>query len=1270
MEVHYKVCTNTLPAGGEFVTCEVCDVRFKTYQIKERHIAKTHKVADEESQNEDSQPKPYCNLFLEPERILPETAEELRDRILSESRKLSINVRPPGRPPRTMPRPPIVLRADPVDHEATRVMSRSKPSLSEALKDDDQMRARERELAMEEAKLKEYQERVLRYERLAEEATKVALKDKELRLKKLADDLREREMQAKKKLKCAVESINVGKSEPQDQDQTLARIMSFERQSNDDVESEADTELQSTSDINAPQVDPKHSILPEPEEKDLIEDEIIAAEPTPPPQPKLPQVIASHSAFSNQDGQSGAGLVVNNNANLESLISRASRGEVTLVAQASADGTYILVENTQEAINEAIQADQEAITDEIVAEPPEQGLEQNPKVQEVEKSKEKQLEDDAACGVPIKVQDKEPEVIVQEPTDDTIDEGMDQDPNETDQSDNQVEQTPKASPKRKREEDQESEPEAKKSKSSPNEEEDFQPGITSTVVKKVQIRYEQPEAIISSPVRTRKTSSKSSKKKSQKNDQDQDVFDELAKELATKELEQFKGPSTEPEAATAKKGRKAKVIPNPALATSSGPRRRTRQSLPELEPGSPKTIQEEEPPKEPSEEIKVKRGRRSQKVKETLDDKVVNQEELVQDEEPNNLGQVEEPPKEPSEEIKVKRGRRSQKVQETQDDKGANQAELVREEEPKNLKQVEEPIEDKSCEEIRTEPIVKRGRRSQKVKETLDDNQSEKINETPEVEQKVMRGRKAKNQSTLEEEPPAQTDQVEPIKNVRKGRRSKKALEEEQDEDESEVLKVQIKRRGRGRKPLPPLKPIEDEDKPLKPQNINDEQSKSPDRAYTQKWFELEQVLKKNKSVKCPKCGVKEFTTFPGLKYHLKTCGKSQEELDSLLIQCQYCKYRGTEYNYKMHYRNCKSRLRLERTKQVEDSDDEVEEESLTATGRKRRSAASKATKRLSNFISDEVDPLAVLEDSDDDFAKQLKTHQESEDDDDDDEGDAESSIASNQEDDDDGEEVISGPIRTPKKRYKDRYSYGGTRSEFDTTILREEKNFRLKNYFFNYFKDFNIVEWTPFEKNHLGFQRPDAKSVQFKIGNNGQVDTFEAFDTRKDGNDKYSFYTGGPIRASDWCPAPVNGLDVLALGVDDDFDTPAKSFVQLWTFGSNHKPQFKLMLDVGQARIHCLKWCPSLRFDGDDDQRLGLLAVATSLGTVQVLAVDKTLLYTAALANTTKYYHAIPSKILKRQDQANHCLRLSWYRGKDHRVLAGAFMVSKQKKFVKSKEF
>ena len=226
-EVHYKNC-NGKKTDGEYVTCEICDVHFKTFLVKERHQARSHKIHEENNQNE-APINRFSSLFLEPERILPETAEELRDRILAESRKIS-HGRPPGRPPRSMPRPPIVLRTDPIDYQATSRLLVSSPSTSLSASgplksEDDQIRARERELAAEEAKLKEYQERVLRYERLAEEATKVALKDKELRLKKLAEDLKEREMQAKKKLQSAVESINVGKSEPFDQDQTLERIL-------------------------------------------------------------------------------------------------------------------------------------------------------------------------------------------------------------------------------------------------------------------------------------------------------------------------------------------------------------------------------------------------------------------------------------------------------------------------------------------------------------------------------------------------------------------------------------------------------------------------------------------------------------------------------------------------------------------------------------------------------------------------------------------------------------------------------------------------------------------------------------------------------------------------------------------------------------------------------------------------------------------------------------------------------------------------------------
>ena len=39
-------------------------------------------------------------------------------------------------------------------------------------------------------------------------------------------------------------------------------------------------------------------------------------------------------------------IVVNNDVTLESLLCRAQKGEVTLLAQAKEDGTFILVENT------------------------------------------------------------------------------------------------------------------------------------------------------------------------------------------------------------------------------------------------------------------------------------------------------------------------------------------------------------------------------------------------------------------------------------------------------------------------------------------------------------------------------------------------------------------------------------------------------------------------------------------------------------------------------------------------------------------------------------------------------------------------------------------------------------------------------------------------------------------------------------------------------------------------------------------------------------
>ena len=86
----------------------------------------------------------------------------------------------------------------------------------------------------------------------------------------------------------------------------------------------------------------------------------------------------------------------------------------------------------------------------------------------------------------------------------------------------------------------------------------------------------------------------------------------------------------------------------------------------------------------------------------------------------------------------------------------------------------------------------------------------------------------------------------------------------------------------------------------------------------------------------------------------------------------------------------------------------------------------------------------------------------------------------------------------------------------------------------------------------------------------------------------------------------------------------------------------------------YSLKWCPSIKKD-NEDCRLGILAVATSQGCVQLLVIGKDMFK----SDDIKYFNAKVCKMLKRQDYFGDCLSLSWYRGKYHRILAGTFMVS-----------
>ena len=149
----------------------------------------------------------------------------------------------------------------------------------------------------------------------------------------------------------------------------------------DAITTDDEDELPS-SEINAPTTSSAKFILPEVDEKQSIKDisiditvhdekpdDVTAGNGT-----SVGTTVQTEStAQAASAGPNGGMIVVNNDVTLETLLSRAQRGEVTLLAQAKEDGTYVLVENTQhdsepvEAVSMQQSADsQNAATADIV----------------------------------------------------------------------------------------------------------------------------------------------------------------------------------------------------------------------------------------------------------------------------------------------------------------------------------------------------------------------------------------------------------------------------------------------------------------------------------------------------------------------------------------------------------------------------------------------------------------------------------------------------------------------------------------------------------------------------------------------------------------------------------------------------------------------------------------------------------------------------------------------------------------------------------------
>ena len=195
----------------------------------------------------------------------------------------------------------------------------------------------------------------------------------------------------------------------------------------------------------------------------------------------------------------------------------------------------------------------------------------------------------------------------------------------------------------------------------------------------------------------------------------------------------------------------------------------------------------------------------------------------------------------------------------------------------------------------------------------------------------------------------------------------------------------------------------------------------------------------------------------------------------------------------------------------------------------------------------------------------------------------------------------------------------GDITSIMDFTIRDKEHNFRENNYFKDTFNEFQIIEMN--ELSNINDYLPcAANSVMFTLNN--QDMQFETFEAVKHDQNRLSFYPGGPIRASAWCPQVLEDRqEVLALTADYDFDAAdlEQSLIQFWIFDSR-SPSIQFQGGIGLDRkVNYMKWCPSLSKNNKSEPKLGLLAAACSDGCVRIFTISKEFFKTSSKMSFAK---------------------------------------------------
>ncbi|XP_021918407.1 uncharacterized protein LOC110829207 isoform X4 [Zootermopsis nevadensis] len=188
-------------------------------------------------------------------------------------------------------------------------------------------------------------------------------------------------------------------------------------------------------------------------------------------------------------------------------------------------------------------------------------------------------------------------------------------------------------------------------------------------------------------------------------------------------------------------------------------------------------------------------------------------------------------------------------------------------------------------------------------------------------------------------------------------------------------------------------------------------------------------------------------------------------------------------------------------------------------------------------------------------------------------------------------------------------------------------------------------------------------------------------------------FFAGGPVWATAWCPIPLHKAiyrtahinQYLAVschnGMEDTYISGQRyshnGLIQIWDFGhlDNQQPCTTPKLALGIAHncgaVWCMEWCPSGCYDTPDMKvpnhrlrRLGLLGAACSDGSVRIFSVCFPSEVQDKISDSPPIFKVEPVRTLVLDDRQTclladsewQCTRLSWYKGKGHRIIAGSF--------------